>query len=127
MKSIDLASPKRQRGITLIGLIIVLTVLGFFAFIGIKLFPVYQEYFSVVQAMKSVASQPGVSRQEPRQVQEMLVKRMYVSYVESVNKSHIRVTRGGLPTLNVRYEVRRPLIGNLDFVAKFDETVDLKG
>ncbi len=127
MKSIDLASPQRQRGITLIGLIIVLTVVGFFAFIGIKLFPVYQEYFSVVQAMKNVAAQPGVSRQEPRQVQEMLIKRMYVSYVESVNKSHIRVTRGGKPTLNVRYEVRRPLMGNLDFVAKFDETVDLKG
>ncbi|MEM9530773.1 MAG: DUF4845 domain-containing protein [Pseudomonadota bacterium] len=120
-------SVQHQKGITLIGLTIVLALLGFAAFIGIKLFPVYQEYFSVVQAMKNVAAQPGVSRQEPREIQEMLVKRMYVSYVESVNKSHIRVTRGGGPTLVVKYEVRRPLIGNLDFVARFDHSESLKG
>ncbi len=48
-------SVQHQKGITLIGLAIVLAILGFAAFIGIKLFPVYQEYFSVVQAMKNVA------------------------------------------------------------------------
>ncbi len=120
-------SIKRQQGITFIGFVMVLILIGFFAFIGMKLFPVYQEYFSVVQAMKSVSQQPGVSRQEPRQIQEMLIKRMYVSYVESVKKTHIKVSRTRGVTLNVTYEVRRPLIGNIDFVAHFDKTVDLKG
>ena len=127
MKSNQLKFGSRQKGITLIGLVIVLTLLGFVAFIGLKMFPVYQEYFSVVQAMKSVAKQPGVNRQEPRQIQEMLIKRMYVSYVESVERQHIKVSRGSTPVLTVSYEVRRSLIGNLDFVAKFDESVDLKG
>ncbi len=127
MKSNHLRSPAKQQGITLIGLLIVLSLLGFFAFIGMKLFPVYQEYFSVVQAMKSVSKQPGVSRQPPRQIQEMLIKRMYVSYVESVDKSHIKVSRGNQPVLTVSYEVRRSLIGNLDFVAKFNESIDLEG
>ncbi|MFK7958550.1 MAG: DUF4845 domain-containing protein [Lysobacterales bacterium] len=127
MKSNHLNSKSRQKGITLIGLIIVLSLLGFAAFIGMKLFPVYQEYFSVVQAMKSVAKQPGVNRQEPRQIQQMLIKRMYVSYVESVKQQHIKVSRGAVPVLTVSWEVRRSLIGNLDFVAKFDESIDLKG
>ncbi len=127
MKSNHLKFKSGQQGITLIGLIIVLCLLGFFAYVGMRLFPVYQEYFSVVQAMKAVAKQPGVNRQDPRQVQEMLLKRMYVNYVESVTRDHIKVSRGALPALTVSWEVRRSLIGNLDFVAKFDESVDLKG
>lgn len=117
----------RQRGITLLGLVIVLFVLGFAAFIGMKLFPVYQEYFSVVQAMKSVAAQPGVSRRQPQEIKEMLMKRFYISYVESVKRQHIKVIQQQGLTLQIEYEVRRPLIGNIDFVAKFDKSMELTG
>lgn len=117
----------RQQGITLIGFVVVLALISFGAFIGMKLFPVYSEYFSVVQAMKSVAQQPGVVRQEPRQIKEMVMKRLYVSYVESVTRNDIKVSRTRGASLQIKYEVRKPLIGNLDFVAKFDKTVELTG
>ncbi len=117
----------RQRGITLLGLVIVLTVVGFAAFVGMKLFPVYQEYFSVVQGMKSVAAQPGVNRRQPQEITEMLMKRFYISYVESVKRQHIKVIKKQGVTLQIQYEVRRPLIGNLDFVAKFDKSIELTG
>ena len=115
----------RQRGITLLGLIMVLFLIGFAAFIGMKLLPVYQEYFSVVQGMKSVAAQPGVARRQAPEIKEMLMKRFYISYVESVKRQHIKVLRKNSLTLQIQYEVRRPLLGNIDFVAKFDKTVDL--
>ena len=118
---------KRQQGITLISLVMILALLGFAVFIGMKLVPVYQEYMSVVQAMNSVAAQPGISRQEANQIKQMLEKRFYVSYVESVKKSHMKISRARGYTLQIKYEVRRPLLGNLDFVAKFDKTVDLSG
>ena len=117
----------RQRGITLLGLIMVLFLIGFAAFIGMKLLPVYQEYFSVVQGMKSVAAQPGVNRRQGPEIKEMLMKRFYISYVESVKRGHITVSRKNVLTVRIRYEVRRSLLGNIDFVAKFDKTVDLKG
>ncbi len=118
---------QRQRGITLLGLVLVLFVIGFAAFVGMKLFPVYQEYFSVVQAMKSVAAQPGVNRRQAPEIKEMLMKRFYISYVESVKRQHIKVVRQRDLKVQIQYEVRRPLIGNLDFVAKFDKSVELKG
>ncbi|MDJ0652763.1 MAG: DUF4845 domain-containing protein [Xanthomonadales bacterium] len=118
---------KRQKGITLISLILILGLLGFAFFIGMKLFPVYQEYYSVVQAMKNVAAQPGINRQEAGQIKEMLIKRFYTSYVDSVTKKHIKVSRNRGYTLQIKYEVRKPLIGNIDFVAKFDKSVELAG
>ncbi len=117
----------RQRGITLLGLIMVLFLIGFAAFIGMKLLPVYQEYFSVVQGMKSVAAQPGIANRQGPEIKEMLMKRFYISYVESVKRQHIKVVRKNVLTVQIQYEVRRSLLGNIDFVAKFDKTVDLKG
>ena len=118
---------KRQKGITLISLMMILALLGFAFFIGMKLFPVYNEYWSVKQAMSQVAAQPGVSRQSATEIKQMLQRRFDTGYVSSVKSQHIRVTRSRGYVLNIKYEVRKPLIGNLDFVAKFDESVDLAG
>jgi len=115
----------RQRGLTLIGFVIVLALLGFFAYMGMKLFPVYTEYYSVVQAMKGIQGEPGVANMSPKRVEDLLFRRFYISYVESVKPENVRVQRKDGYTLNVKYEVRRPLVYNLDFVASFDKSVDL--
>ena len=36
---------RTQSGITFIGFLVVLAVAGFFAYVGMKLFPMYQEYY----------------------------------------------------------------------------------
>lgn len=117
----------RQRGITLISMIIVLVVLGFFAFIGMKLFPIYSEYYAVVRVMKSVQTTPGVAQMQPDQIWRMLDDKFYVGYVTSVKRQHISLTRKGGYILRIAYEVRSPLLFNLDIVAKFDKSVDLRG
>lgn len=119
---------KRQRGITLIGFLIVLSVAGFFIYIGMKLLPVYSEYYSVVSAMKGVAEEPGIANRDPGAIRELFRRRFEIGYVESVRPENIRILRDGTgPRLEVTYEVRRPLMFNLDFVAKFEKTVDMGG
>ena len=119
---------KRQRGITLIGFLIVLSVAGFFVYIGMKLLPVYTEYYSVVSAMKGVAQEPGIASRDPGAIRELFRRRFEIGYVESVRPEQIRILRDGTgPRLEVTYEVRRPLMFNLDFVAKFEKTVDMGG
>lgn len=117
----------QQRGITLISLIMGLALVIFFAFLGMKLFPVYSEYYSVAQAMEQVKAQPGVAQWTPAEVRLSMMKRFDVSYVESVKKKDIKISRSNGYKMRVKYEVREPLMGNLDFVAKFDKTVALTG
>lgn len=115
--------PREQSGITLIGFLVVLMVVGFFAFLVMRLFPVYTEYYGLRQAMKAVAVEPGITTRSPEQVKELLTTKLYISYVTSVKKNHMRVTRqGGDYLLNVRYEVRGPLLYNLEYIATFDHT-----
>lgn len=116
-----------QRGITLIGLVMLLALVIFAVFIGMKLFPVYSEYYSVAQAMEQIKKQPGVAQYSPAELRSTFEKRLYISYVESVKKKDVKISRSNGYKMRVKYEVRRSLIGNLDYVAKFEKTIELTG
>jgi Domain of unknown function (DUF4845) len=117
-----------QRGITLLGFVIVLSVVGFFAFLGMKIGPAYLEYMNVVTAMKGVAAEPGMAKAPPAEIKKALLRRLYINYVDEthVNAKHFEIKRtGGTQTLRVFYEVRADIFYNLDYVATFDRTVSL--
>ena len=112
-----------QRGISLLGFIIVLAVVGLFAYVGMKLFPMYSEYYSVRSAMKGLASEPGIGNTDPRKIQDLFFRRLYISYSENVKPEHVKIKRVGAGwQMDVKYEVRKPLIANLDVVGKFEST-----
>ena len=118
----------KQRGMTLTSFLAVLIVLGFILYIAMKLFPMYQEYYAVRSAMKSLATEPGVSQMQPANIQSLFFKRLYINYSDNVKPSNVkfdRVNNGW--NLRVNYEVRRPLVGNIDVVGKFDATQALTG
>jgi Tfp pilus assembly major pilin PilA len=115
----------RPQGITFMSFIIVLVVVGFAAYIAMRLVPVYQEYFSVRQAMKAVADEAGPNT-SPAQIRQMLGRRFDISYVDNVRPQDIRVIRDGRGTqLNIAYQRITPFIGNIEFLITFDETVEL--
>ncbi|MCC7632728.1 DUF4845 domain-containing protein [Stenotrophomonas rhizophila] len=115
-----------QRGMTLTSFLVVLIVVAFGLYIGMKLFPMYSEYYSVRSALKGLAKEPGVGNMEPARVQEMFFKRLDISFSENVKPSNVKFERvGGGWNMKVNYEVRRQLIGNLDVVGKFDTHQEL--
>ncbi len=117
---------KTQRGMTLTSFLVVLIVVGFFLYVGMKLFPMYQEYYAVRSAMKSLAKEPSVGTMAPAQIQELFFKRLYINYSDNVKPANVKFNRRDNGwTLNVNYEVRRPLVGNLDVVGKFESSQDL--
>jgi Domain of unknown function (DUF4845) len=116
----------KQRGITLIGFIIVLSFAIFISFIGMKIGPIYMEYYSVVSAMNGVASERGSANLSPYDIRVKVLNRLYVSYsAENVKEKHIKIVRKNGVHLRIAYEVRKPVMGNLDVVAMFDKTVRL--
>lgn len=112
---------RTQGGMSLIGFIVVLGVVGVFLYVGMKLIPMYSEYFAVKKALSGLANEPGITTQEPARIRDLLFRRLEVSYSENVKPENVKIVRkdsGYLMT--VKYEVRRPLIANLDVVGRFD-------
>ena len=117
---------QKQRGMTLTSFLMVLIVVAFAIYIGMKLIPMYQEYYSVRSALKGLANEPGSADMDPSRIQDMFFKRMDINYSDHVKPQDVKFERidGGW-RMNVNYEVRRELIGNLDVVGKFDTFQDL--
>src|SRR5690606_23431731 len=113
---------RTQRGMTLLSFVIVLAVVGFFAYVGMKLFPMYSEYYSVRQALKGLQAEPGIANRDPGRIKDLFFRRLYISYSANVKPEHVKLQRrekGVGWDMTVDYEVRKPLVGNLDIVGKF--------
>ena len=117
---------RKQGGITLIGFIIVAAVVGFFVYIGIKLFPMYSEYYSVKSALKGLSAEAGVANYEPAKIRDLFFRRLYVSDAQNVKQDNVKIQRVDSGwQVDVQYEVRKPLVANLDVVGKFHATQNL--
>jgi hypothetical protein len=117
---------RTQSGMTLIGFVIVLAVVGLFAYIGMKLVPMYSEFYAVKQALKGLAAEPGIANQDPAKIQDLFFRRLYISYAEDVKPEHVKITRGDNGwVMAVNYEVRKPVIANIDVIGKFSATENL--
>jgi len=117
-----------SRGITLLGFIIMLCVAGFFAYIVMKLVPVYVEYFGVVKAMEQIKIEPGVAQKSVEEIRRDLNVKFDLQYVDEkdIPPQAIQVKREATgPTLRIAYEKRVPFMYNIDLVASFDKTVNL--
>ncbi|HEY1140768.1 MAG TPA: DUF4845 domain-containing protein [Lysobacter sp.] len=112
---------RTQSGMTLIGFILVLGVVGVFIYMGMKVIPMYSEYFAVKQALSQMSQEPGLSEQEPVRVKDAFFRRLYISYSDNVKPADVKLARQGAGyVMTVDYEVRRPLIANFDIVGHFN-------
>ena len=112
---------RNQSGMTLIGFVIVLAVVGVFIYTGMKVIPMYSEYFAVKQALKQMSQEAGLSQQDPKRIKDAFFRRLYVSYADNVKPADVKLARKDAGyTMTVDYEVRRPLIANFDIVGHFN-------
>lgn len=119
---------RKVKGITLIGFVIVLGVLGFFAYMAMRLVPMYIEYFGVVKSMEMERQEPGAAQKSLDQVRRDLSLKFSVQYVDetSVTPQSISLKReAGASTLRVAYEKRVPFMYNIDIVGTFDKSMSL--
>ncbi|WP_036140850.1 DUF4845 domain-containing protein [Luteibacter sp. 9135] len=117
----------RQSGITLIGFVILLAVLGFFAFMAMKLVPSYIEYMGVVKAMNQMSTEGG--NEDVGQARRQLAFKMSFQYVDdsTIKPQDVTVERANNgAVLHVDYDKQIPFLYNISFLLHFDHSVPLK-
>lgn len=115
----------RERGITAIGLIILVVFVGLFVYAGIRLVPVYLEYFNVLKAVEGLKSDADAG---PQAMRIALEKRFDIDDVKSVSSKDIEITKNGHNwDLHILYDAEAPFVANVNFIVHFDKTVNLSG
>ena len=115
----------RQKGMTGIGWLIVLGLIGFFVLLALKMVPVYLEYYKVVSTLESIAKESGY--ESPREIRDLLERRFDISYVSTITHKDVIIKSAG-QYFNVRakYDAREHLFGNVSVMMSFDKQVVAK-
>ncbi|MEO8672455.1 MAG: DUF4845 domain-containing protein [Tahibacter sp.] len=118
----------QQRGITLIGFVMMMCVVGFFAYATMKLFPAYSENMGVVKAMNQLKLEPGVADKPLDQIRADLNVKFDLQFVDEshIPPQNIQLKKqGGASSLRIFYDRRIEFLYNVDLLVHFDKTVDL--
>ena len=114
---------QKQRGLSLIGLLIVSAIIVFVALIGFKVLPKYIEYFTVQRIVKDLAHDTELRGGTVKQLQSAFDRRALIDNVTSITGSDLEVTKvgDGFEVIGT-WSTRVPLFGNvsacIDFEAK---------
>jgi hypothetical protein len=113
---------RRQSGMGIIGIFLVIAVVGFFAIIGFKLVPAYLEYFAIKRAFVNTA-QNDSQNVSPKSIRDALDRRFDVDLVKSINSSDVEITKNGTKyMITADYHVSVSLLSNVSLRVDFHPT-----
>jgi Domain of unknown function (DUF4845) len=116
-----------QRGMTMLGIIVLVIVVGAWVYAGIKLTPIYLEYMRVASTLEKVgdefSSNPGTTEFMLRKACE---RHFDIEMVEVITSNDIEIDKdGSVFTMRAAYSDTASLAGNVSFLVEFDKVVEV--
>lgn len=117
----------RQRGMTFLGIAVVVVVVGAWVYAGIRLVPKYLEYVKVAATLEKVRDEYASNPESTEFMLRKAVERHFdIEMVTVIDSNDIEITRdGGTFLLRAAYQDTVPLVANVSFLVDFDKTVEV--
>jgi len=114
----------RQQGLSFVGWMAMVAIFGFLLLSFFKVFPIYNEYFTIQSVLQGLTKDEKVDFKSKRAIWEALQKRLHVNEVRSIRSENLTIQRkDGKTTITISYRTQRPYIGNLFIGGNFTESV----
>lgn len=112
---------KKQAGATLLGMLFVGAAIVFVALIAMKIFPAYQEFFSVKTVIRTM-NKESLSAMSKKEIQDSFNKRADTGYITVIKGSDLTIDKNaaGETVVSAQYQVTTPLFGNISVLMDFD-------
>jgi hypothetical protein len=121
-----LRNKNRQNGMTGLGWLTILFLIGFFALLTFKLVPSYLENYSVRTVLKSFKEEPLITQKSKKDVLNMVMARLNTNGVRDIKRDMVKVDKKpGILNIKIDYTVRKSMVGNIDVIMSFNEKVEL--
>lgn len=112
------------------GLVMLMMVLFFGSLLTLllKLGPAYMDDYTIQQALEGLDGTDGLSSMGPAQIRTLINKRLSVNNVRTLSAESITVDKDDDKVLIVvDYDVRTPVISNIDAVMRFKHAYEMSG
>lgn len=119
---------QHQRGMTFIGMLCVLAMVGLVVYAGIRLLPVYLNYLKVVRSMEAAATDfRGGDNPDVPGMRRSLEKHWQIEDIDVVDSKEVEFNKdeNGV-TMHVAYDHPVPYISNVSLSVHFDKTVKVQ-
>lgn len=114
---------RRQAGVSILGVLVLLALLSFFLTVTIRLFPAWMEGRSVKTAITAVA-EASSAQNSLRDVTKRLQNNFNTNRIEAIKPRDVKVYRDeGKIIIDANYEKRTPLFKGVDAVLMFNDNV----
>ncbi|MBM4218688.1 MAG: DUF4845 domain-containing protein [Gammaproteobacteria bacterium] len=115
----------RQRGMTMLGILVLVAVVGVWVYAGIRMTPRYLEYMRIASTLEKVRDEfdanPGTTEFMLRKAAE---RHFDIEMVEVITSNDLEIRKEvGTFTVRAAYEDVVPLAGNVSFLLVFDKSV----
>lgn len=111
---------KKQRGLTLIGLILIGSLVAVVAMIGIRLMPAVVEYYTVVKIINAMVSS-GDAKGTVTDIRKAYDRRAAIDDTPSVTGADLDISKsGGEVVIAVAYARKVPLVGIASICLDFE-------
>lgn len=114
---------KRQRGVSISGLLVGVTVLSLLALLGMKVVPSVIDYYSAVKAIKAVAADSSLKSASVADVRKAFGRQQEVGYFKNVSAQDIEITKeGGDLVVSFAYQDKLRLFANVSLLIEYEAT-----
>jgi len=115
----------KQKGMTGISIMALLILIAFVAVTLLKIMPIYFDSFKVGDVISSLKEERGLGEKSNSEITKMILKRLDVNMVSDVTKDNVFIEKSKNQVLiDVEYEVRKPMFGNLDIIVSFKKSAE---
>jgi len=117
----------RQRGMTFIGLLCIVALVGTIGYAGLRLVPLYLNYMKVARSMDAAAADAKGENPDPGTLRTSLERHWEIEDITGVDYKDVEVVKdaGGV-SLHVAYDDSAPYIANVSLAVHFDKTVKIR-
>ena len=118
----------RQKGVTAIGWVLLLTPVAIVVYAGIRLAPVYLNYMKVAKAMEQSVSEFKGTLSGPDAIRTQIDRKFEIDMVEYPTTKDMKITKDGAGwMIECQYDDEAPLFANLSLHVTFDKRVKIGG
>lgn len=114
--------PSQQRGLSMIGWMVVLIVVAILGTAAFRMIPAYMEHNTIRTAISNLLQDNKVALMSGSEIRETLGKRFMINQVNVIKVDDLVMTKeGGVLKIATDYEVREPLFYNVSIVMTFKD------
>ncbi len=116
-----------QRGMTFVGLLCILALVGVIGYAGLRLVPLYLNYMKVARSMDVTAAEFKGESPDQGGIRRSLEKHWQIEDISAVEAKEVEIIKddNGL-SLHVAYDDSAPYIQNISLAVHFDKTVKVQ-